>query len=586
MPVPERERRVSTYKEISVKVWKAIGRFAEIIIYLAYAAFWILSALVLVVSLMTTVVFRQYEQNDLFDFVNENIPFLLLSMLAWFALMLAARAAQERNHMAAGALQKTGAASTGKMGVSGSVPCHPSAASPQSAPFPWLLLIVAGAVSLFLVIAVGGLPTADAAQLDEVIHQFAERDYSSISWGYLRNYPFQVFYVYIGEILLRLFGEYDTVAWQLLNVIAIEFLMYFLYRITWELFESRRVCLIMQILSCGAFCLYAFSTFVYLDLVSMALSAGALYLQILYMKREKVRYEILAGVLVTLAILMKMNCLIALIAMILFLLVNALWKGIREGSGVAARLLRALTLIALLIVMQTAASSLLEWYTFLRTGTELGDGFPFIAYIAMGLQVAEGKCGWYNGFTISIWAESGYDAQKTSELAWEAIRESFAEFDNSGRYTLNFFYQKFISQWGDSTCVSMKELENTYRHTEETALADSLIFGTGSTILQWVMNVFHSMIYLGNLIYAGAVLTDRRRGTGSASTRRCAAEEAMIVIFIFGGMLFHEIWEASGRYTMRYYLTMIPLAAWGWSAAVDYVLRRLSAGRSRKKPTT
>ena len=39
--------------------------------------------------------------------------------------------------------------------------------------------------------------------------------------------------------------------------------------------------------------------------------------------------------------------------------------------------------------------------------------------------------------------------------------------------------------------------------------------------------------------------------------------EILLVLFLVGGMLFHQIWEASGRYTMRYYLTMLPLAAWG-----------------------
>ena len=439
------------------------------------------------------------------------------------------------------------------------------------------MLAVAGAVSLFLVAAVRGLPTADAALLDEVIVQFAAGDYSGLESGYLRNYPFQIFYVYFGEILLNLFGEYDNLAWQLLNVIAIECFMYFLYQITWELFGSRTVCLVFQVLSCGAFCLYAFSTFIYLDLVSMAVQAAAMYLQILYMKRGRIRYEAAAGLCISAAILMKMNCLIALIAMIIFLFVDAIRKSIRNPEHTVRRLLRAAALCAMLIAFTCAGSAALDLYTLLRTGMEVPDGFPAIAYIAMGLQMTEGKCGWYNGFTVSIWAASGYDAGRTTELAWEAIQESIAEFDNSGRYFVNFFYQKFISQWGDSTCVSMKELENTYRHTQERALADFLIFGAGSTMLQWVMNVFHSMIYLGNLFYAAGVFHGRKK-----EHRSIAAPEAMIVIYIFGGMVFHEFWEASGRYIMRYYLFMMPLAALGWTAAAGKARAFLQTRVSRR----
>ena len=619
-------------------VLKTLGKLAEIIILLVYIVFWALSALVLAVSLVTTVEFRQYEQNDLFDFVAENIPLLLLSMFSFFALMLAAQVLSRNRSKVCRILLpgETAAETQSRRG-------NPAAAK---APFPWLMLIVAGAVSLFLVLAIRGLPTADASLLDTVIGQFMEGDYSGMMSGYLRNYPFQIFYVYFGEIIAHIFGGYNDLAWQLLNVAAIEFTMYFLYEITWELFESRRVCLIMQVLSCGAFCLYAFSTFIYLDLISMALQTAALYLQILFMKRECIRFEVGAGICITLAIMMKMNCLIALIAMILFLVVDALWKGVEEDRrrksagqsprrtrGVWMRLLRAVVLSLMILAMYEVASMLLNAYTLWRTGMEIPDGFPMIAYLAMGLQMSEGKCGWYNGFTVSIWAQSGYDAEGTTELALEAIRESIAEFDNSGRYFVSFFYQKFISQWGDSTCVSMRELENTYRHTQSTALADSLIFGVGSTIMQWIMNVYHSMIYLGNLIYAGAVLRGRRRGenhaaadpgaagaidgaaapgtsgvgdqagvSGSAcagqgtesgvsrstsagagrKARRFKAAEAMLVIFIFGGMFFHEFWEASGRYTMRYYLTMLPLAAWGWSLAVDLVSERLEKLRRRQ----
>ena len=218
---------------------KFIGRLADIIIDLVYVVFTALSALILAVSLMMTVVFRQYEQNDLFDYEKENLPLLLLSMLAFFALLLAAYVYAQRKEKESGMSLSSGASA----GVCGGNIDRNGAESPAAvpagkAPFPWLMLAVAGAVSLFLVAAVRGLPTADAALLDEVIVQFAAGDYSGLESGYLRNYPFQIFYVYFGEILLNLFGEYDNLAWQLLNVIAIECFMYFLYQITWELFGT------------------------------------------------------------------------------------------------------------------------------------------------------------------------------------------------------------------------------------------------------------------------------------------------------------------------------------------------------------
>ena len=590
---------------------KITGKICSAIIYLSYAAVGILSLLVLVVSLVTTVVFRQYEQNDLFDFVADKVPLLLLSLLAVLALILAVEGVVQRRESGQNTAPPAGNgrarrvfAGNAKDPEAGNGGCGQTAESQSAgqsprgeqehAPFPWVMLLAAGAVSLFLVLTIRGLPTADAKTLDEIVNQFREGDYSALlnKGGYLDVYPFQIFYVYIGEVLALLFGQSNYIVYQLLNVAAIEFELYFLYQIAWELFGSRRICRVMQVLSCGAFCLFVFATFIYQDVWSLAVQTGALYLQILYMKRGRIRYEVGSGACIAFAYLLKGNSLIALIAMVLLLLVDAVWK--------RRSILISLLLCAMLAAMTFGASAALDVYTVNRTGIDrMPEGMSSIAYIAMGMQTAEGKCGWYNGFTVNTYSESGYDMELTNELAMEAIRESIGEFRNSGRYFVNFYYQKFISQWGDPTCVSMREMENTSRHTGElSALQNSLIFGVGGDILQWVMNVFHSMIYLGMVIYTGCVIFRRRKAGHSADPDAAAAqaaqkagscsgaggicteghkehlftaEEALLLIFIFGGMLFHELWEASGRYTMRYYLTMLPLAAWGISALTEWM---------------
>ena len=219
------------------------------------------------------------------------------------------------------------------------------------------------------------------------------------------------------------------------------------------------------------------------------------------------------------------------------------------------------------------------------------EGVPSAAYFAMGMEETEGKYGWYNGRNVGLFRDAGYDREQTVLNARETMKASIGEFQNSKRYLIRFYAGKFLSQWGDPTCVSMREMEETRRHTGELPkLVDSLIFGTGSRILQWGMNVTHSLIYLGLTVYLLSV-------TGSALRRKqklrmptqngqqaqngqqtqngqqaqkqgqhlhtVSEPEILLVLFLVGGMLFHQIWEASGRYTMRYYLTMLPLAAWG-----------------------
>jgi hypothetical protein len=43
----------------------------------------------------------------------------------------------------------------------------------------------------------------------------------------------------------------------------------------------------------------------------------------------------------------------------------------------------------------------------------------------------------------------------------------------------------------------------------------------------------------------------------------------LILILIFGGILFHEFWEGSSRYAMRYYIYWLPYAAFGMKKVLE-----------------
>ena len=232
------------------------------------------------------------------------------------------------------------------------------------------------------------------------------------------------------------------------------------------------------------------------------------------------------------------------------------------------------------VVLTKGAQSAVNLGTARAAGIEkMPEGVPSAAYFAMGMEETEGKYGWYNGRNVGLFRDAGYDREQTVLDARETMKASIGEFQNSKRYLIRFYAGKFLSQWGDPTCVSMREMEETRRHTGELPkLVDSLIFGTGSRILQWGMNVTHSLIYLGLTVYllsvTGSALRRKQKLRMPAQNGQQAQKQAqhlrtvsepeiLLVLFLVGGMLFHQIWEASGRYTMRYYLTMLPLAAWG-----------------------
>jgi hypothetical protein len=65
--------------------------------------------------------------------------------------------------------------------------------------------------------------------------------------------------------------------------------------------------------------------------------------------------------------------------------------------------------------------------------------------------------------------------------------------------------------------------------------------------------------YIGVAVYLWGIL----RG------RDVSHEEMLLLILIFGGIVFHEFWEGSSRYTMRYYIYWLPYAAYGIKKCVS-----------------
>lgn len=591
---------------------RVLNFLRQLAIYFSYGLLCILSVITLFFSLATVIRFRQYEQNDLFDIVRDHVPLLLLSMAVVLVLMrivlkwMTRSESRSRSENRSRGRSERWTRSVSEQGKSGERPS-----------FPWPMLLAAGGMSLFLVLVIRGNATNDALQLDEIMQAFSRGDYSSLQeGGYLFVYPFQVTYVLIGQVIQALCGPSNYLVYQLLNVVSILCNLYFLYQITWELFHDRRVCAVMQLLSMGCWFYYVFATFIYADLWSFAVQSAAFLLEIRYLNRRRLRDIIGAGICIAAATLLKTNCYVALIAMILILLMDAVKAAVsaaagKEASGTAssesvaasgntvgnapsensaasensapsenaassgnaggsgnsavALVLRAVLIGAMFVVLTKGAQSAVNLGTARAAGIEkMPEGVPSAAYFAMGMEETEGKYGWYNGRNVGLFRDAGYDREQTVLDAKETMKASIGEFQNSKRYLIRFYAGKFLSQWGDPTCVSMREMEETRRHTGELPkLVDSLIFGTGSRILQWGMNVTHSLIYLGLTIYLLSVAGAALRKKQYLRLRTVSEPEILLVLFLVGGMLFHQIWEASGRYTMRYYLTMLPLAAWG-----------------------
>ncbi len=438
-------------------------------------------------------------------------------------------------------------------------------------------LLFCTAYCLTLILAIKPLPVDDSMMIDDVLAEFAEGNYSSLcaAGGYLYTWPFQLGYFLFGQMMDKVFGHANYFAWDVVQLLCILLTVYLLYKITWELFGSRKICGIMALLSFGMLFFYNYSTFIYGDILSLAPQTVALYFAILFVKKEKTKYAVLTALFMGLAVVLKTNSEITMIAIGIIFLLNT--HKDNEGENgycsyeVPKRFLGRVALIALMVLMVWGFKTAVNAHYCKLTGlSEIPGGSPSVSHIVMGLSESELEDGWFNRYNYDIFAENDFDTEKTKLAATEDLKERLQFFSQNPVYFAKFMARKFATQWADPVCISTHNLDLVSRHVENpTKLKDFIVFGKGSIILRWVMNVFMSVCYLCVLIYLlgrlGAGLKFRK-AKGLQASRQVTTQEMLLLVLILGGMAFHQFWEGSSRYAMRYYIYWLPYAAWGMNA--------------------
>ncbi len=504
--------------------------------YIIALCLFVCAVVVLAVSTATTIYYDMHSDVDFPHYARENIPLLivLLALVLGIFVLMYRKNVFEKNK----------------------------------------LLICIGLAFIFaycmmLVLSIRPIPVTDSMTLNKIINQFMDGDYSSLTdgGGYLFLWPYQLGYVAFGQIMCTIFGKDNFFAWDMCQLISILATIYFLHRMTWEIFNDKIVCGIMDVLSAGCLFFYNYVTYVYGDILSMGPQTLALYLTLLYIKRGKKRYILGAAVSIAFAVMLKNNAQIALIAMSMMIIGSAFKSGEDfDRKQLLGGLTERLIMVLILVLAVKGQGFVVNSYYKNLTGlSDLPKGCPMESYIAMGLQESELEDGWFNGYHYTIYgAFNGFSREEAKRLAVENIKETLSDFARRPLHAGRFLLRKFTTQWADSVCISTHNLDLVSRHVEnQPKLCDFLVFGTGSTILIWIMNVFMPVCYIGVAIYLFGILRGRKVSTS----------EMLLLILIFGGIVFHEFWEGSSRYTMRYYIYYLPFGAYGLKVLLGYICK-------------
>lgn len=400
-------------------------------------------------------------------------------------------------------------------------------------------------ISLFIIFLFRVRVSCDSGHLSNIAIAFLNGDYSEFTGdGYLVHYPHQLGMIGLFQIVYYLFGIENFIVLQFLNLIAAFSAIYYLHRITEEMFHHLQIQFLLSSLCIGMLPLYLYTTFIYGDIPGLGLVLPALYYVIRYLNTLRKRYILPAVLCMAFAIVLKSNNSVILVAVILVLLLHI----------VQSKDKFAIIFATLLICGPTLANTGINtYYANAAALDSIPSGIPKIAWIAMGLQENEYvENGWYNGYNWGIYTQNNHNPETTSEACMDSIKESLHNFIAAPKSGLHFFYKKFISQWNDPGYQAQITIEWYSRHRDDhSPLALYLIYGNGRFLIEGLMNLYHFMILLGGSIFAFYSLWEKKLAN------------TLLSLSVFGGYTFHLIWEAGGRYGLEYFILCVPMAAWG-----------------------
>lgn len=411
-------------------------------------------------------------------------------------------------------------------------------------------------------------PGSDPAKVFECAMEWRRGDFSAFEVeGYLFRYPFQSGIVLFYYLLSFLFGMDRYVGPQLVNVAFLAAIYGLLVKL-FCLFSSqegekeargRQTAMYLGLLVWAP--LFFYVTYLYGILPGMALSLGAVYFAGRYLLTGQYRYIAAASLCMGLATVIKMNCLIYLIAIACFLVYDAVAQFLSSEKEKRRKGIISLLFIVCMGISVALCTQFTNRLVEQITGQNLGEGEVMLSWVVMGMQEAPLGPGGYNGYNSEVFTAHNYDTEEVTEACLADLQKILTRMsENPLDEGIPFLARKTAFQWNDPTFICLDRTRGRKSDGDMPMWLRSLIEGRGSVGLSVCLNYMQTLILLGMLLFLFL-----RWDSGSIY-------ELMMAVVFLGGYLFHMFWESSASYTIPYFTFLIPYAVCGmaeWAAFLE-----------------
>ncbi len=426
----------------------------------------------------------------------------------------------------------------------------------------WILLVPSwgGSDSHQSMAAAQGLLQGDFSAWEPVAYSYGTAEGLL---GYAYTYPSQNGLILYMAVLAFFFGEAAYAVFQILNIGFFILGIVSLKRMMVRGKGKRGVLLWMA--CCLPFSFYIL--FVYGTMPGFGLSCLAMERLVRYVEEERGRDFWIGAVAAAVAVILKSNYEIVLVALFLYL----------ASSGIFRKKIRLLAAAVFLIAVYVAGNWGIQTGMSSMTGYPRSDGAPMIAWVQMGLENSKRGPGWYNGYQVKLFQKADGDADLASAWAQADLRKTLSDMAEEPAKTADFFVRKIESIWAEPTFQSLwiQEVGNT--SWLEGSLPWELLKEEGvlNRIYVFAANLMQTFVYAMACVW---VILGMRDQDGRTKKQDRWGMLLPGIVFI-GGFLFHLAWEAKGQYSVVYFMLLLPYAYLGMERVADVFLDVTGAGK-------
>ena len=419
-----------------------------------------------------------------------------------------------------------------------------------------ILVVYVVLLGFIWIFSVTSIPAADSANVYETARQAAKNQYTSLhdftnfynkdfygGYSYYNFYPFQLGFVFICEIIFRIFGTTSSMPVQVINVLAVGAAYLGLAKITRLLFKRKSIEFMAIFLLALCFQPILLCTFVYGNIIGMSLGIWSCFFLIKYFRTNKWLLLIPCGILLVISTIAKYNNMIYLVAFVIMLIVHTVKE--KKWQSIA---------FAVAICIATVGSSSLIIASYeSRAGVTLANGVSQVLYFDMGLQESGRAPGWYTTTGLNLYLKNQFDDEAANKEAWQQIGQRMEAFSDDAEYTVDFFGKKILSQWNEPTFESIWVSKvKGHEVAIKGGIGEAVYDKSLGQLLELHFGLYMRVLYLLFAIGIYCLFISKKTNI----------QTILLPLVLMGGFGYHFLFEAKSQYILTYIPLIIPTAAY------------------------